>query len=296
MKAKVLFIVPYPINTAPSQRLKFEQYYSIFQQNGFELSQDSFMSQNFWNIAYKKGYYFLKIYHTLLAYIRRLYLLFFIKKYDIIYIHLWCTPFGFPFYEWLIKKLARKVIYDIDDMIYLGNTSENNKIIGFLKSTQKVMFLAKNADHIFTSTPKLVEFLSQYNSSITLIPATIDTDKYKPNHTLDTNEICIGWSGSHSTSKYLHLLDDVLKGITQKYNIRILVMGDPDFHVDGLKNLELMSWSLETELHNLQRINIGLHPLPDEEWVYGKSGGKLVQYMAVGIPIVATAIGPNYDA
>ena len=73
-------------------------------------------------------------------------------------------------------------------------------------------------------------------------------------------------------------------------------MGDPEYHVDGLKNLELMSWSLETELQNLQRIDIGLHPLPDEEWVYGKSGGKLVQYMAVGIPTIATAIGPNYDA
>src|SRR5205085_5404895 len=40
--------------------------------------------------------------------------------------------------------------------------------------------------------------------------------------------------------------------------------------------------------------DIGLYPLPDEEWVYGKSGLKALQYMAAGIPTVASAIGTNF--
>ena len=296
MKGRILFVVPYPFNSAPSQRLKFEQYYSIFKQNGFEITHKSFIGKNLWKVIYKKGFYFTKFLLTIISYIKRGVLLFSIRKYDIVYVHLWCTPFGPALYEWILKKLSRKLIYDLDDMVHLGNTSEQNKIISILKSNSKVEYLAKNADHIFTSTHKLVEYLYKYNLDISLIPATIDTNRYIPSFQEEKNEICIGWSGSQTTSKYLHLLDEVLKDITSKHPVKILVMGDPLFEIKGLRNLELLQWSAKEELTHLQKFNIGLHPLPDEEWVYGKSGGKLVQYMAVGIPTIASAIGPNYEA
>ena len=295
-KNKILVICPHPVGYVPGQRLKFEQYFKNWEVAGYEVTVSPFMSEDMQNVVYKKGFILVKILWTLNGYIRRYIGLFTIRQYDIIYLFLWGTPFGLPIFEWFVRKLSRKLIYDLDDMVHLGNTSEHNRIIKGLKSTKKVKFLAKNSNHIITSTPKLVEFLNNYGSNISLIPATIDTNRYKPLIQEETKEICIGWSGSHTTSKYLHLLDDVLKNISNKYPVKILVMGDPFFEIKGLKNLELINWSAENELSNLQKFSIGLHPLPDEEWVYGKSGGKLVQYMAVGIPTIATAIGPNYDA
>jgi glycosyltransferase involved in cell wall biosynthesis len=187
------------------------------------------------------------------------------------------------------------MIYDIDDLVYKAESSPNNKYVKYLKSGSKVDFLLKHADHVLVSTDKLLQYAQQFNTRVSSIPATIDVEKYNVQMPLKTDKVTIGWSGSHTTSKYLHLLDNVLRSLSQKQSIRIMVMGDKSFKIDNL-DVEIIDWSAEKEIENLLKFDIGLHPLPDEEWVYGKSGGKLVQYMAAGIPIVASAIGPNFKA
>ncbi len=296
MQKKILFITPYPFDSAPSQRLKFEQYYSAFELNGYNVSKASFISNMMWEIVYKKGYFMLKTWLTIIALFNRYKLLFSVHKYDIIYLHLWGTPFGFAFYEWLLRKLSKKLIYDIDDLIYMGNVNKNNRIISWLKTSIKPKYLLRTADQILVSTDKLYEFAKSYNNQVSLIPATIDVSKYSRKEQNLSNNIVIGWSGSSTTSKYLHLIDIPLKKISENRKVRIQVMGDPLFHIDGLENLEIIKWTSEQEISNIQRFDIGLHPLPDEAWVYGKSGGKLVQYMAAGIPIITSAIGPNFKA
>ena len=81
--------------------------------------------------------------------------------------------------------------------------------------------------------------------------------------------------------------------LSKTYNFRLLVIGDPTFDIEGLE-CESIKWVEETEVSDLQRIDIGIYPLPDEEWVLGKSGLKALQYMALGIPTIASAIGANY--
>ena len=105
--------------------------------------------------------------------------------------------------------------------------------------------------------------------------------------------MALGWSGSHSTSQYLYLLESVLQNISSSRSVKILVIGDASFNIDGVE-LEAISWSENTEVDDLTRIDIGLYPLPDEPWVYGKSGLKALQYMALGIPTVASAVGMNF--
>ena len=290
---RILVICPHPVGYVPGQRLKFEQYFESWRANGYEVDVSSFMSESLQNIVYLKGNYLKKIAGTIGGYGRRFIDLFSIPKYDVVYVFLWATPFGPPITEFLLTRLARKVIYDIDDLVYQGHTSPNNKIIAFLKSSSKVRFLMSNADRVLVSTDKLYSYTNQFTKNITIIPATIDVKKYNDKPAKIDAVVNIGWSGSHSTSKYLHLLDNVLKKISTMHNIKILVMGDKDFVIDGV-DIELLTWSAEDEITNLLKFDIGLHPLPDEEWVYGKSGGKLVQYMAAGIPIIASAIGPNF--
>jgi glycosyltransferase involved in cell wall biosynthesis len=230
---------------------------------------------------------------TLAGYMRRFRDLLRIPRYDIVYIFLWATPFGLPITEWLIRRLAKKQVYDIDDLVYIVKTSKHNSFIKPLKSSSKINFLIKNSDHVLVSTDELVAYTKKFNQNLSLIPATIDVKKYRFPVDHQSDVVMIGWSGSQTTSKYLHLIDDVLKYIAQKYPVKIMVMGDDDFALEGV-DIELLHWSAETEVANIQRFDIGLHPLPDEKWAYGKSGGKLVQYMAAGLPIIATAIAPNY--
>ncbi|MBV6462161.1 MAG: hypothetical protein HJHJAOHD_02305 [Flavobacteriales bacterium] len=290
---KILFLSPYPENKAPSQRLKYEQYFTILNQEGYRVYTSSFVNDKFWKIIYRKGYFFRKLFFTLLGYVKRIIVLFYIRKYDVVYVHLWVTPIGIPFFEYMVSLLSKKLIYDIDDMVFLGHSSQANRIWQGLKGTRKMIYLIKCADHVITCTPKLDEFVRKYNIHTTDISSTVDTVKYIPINSYKNNhQIVIGWSGSHSTSKYLYLIKDALKDLTKKYDYKLMVMGDASFQISGV-NIEAYDWSEDIELDTLQKFDIGLYPLPDEDWVYGKSGLKAIQYMALGIPTIATGLGAN---
>jgi L-malate glycosyltransferase len=292
---KILVICPYPENVAPSQRLKFEQYYDIFREAGYQVEVSPFISKDFFSIIYKKGFFLKKTLFTLNGYFRRIRDLFRLHNYDIVYMHLWATPFGPPFFEWMIRKLSRKMVYDIDDLVYLKNVdSKAHPVVTFIKGRKKPIYLMKVADHVITCTPYLDEFVKKLNPNTTDISSTVDTDKrYIPANKNDKDVVTLGWSGSLSTSKYFYLLSDVLKELADNYSFNIIVIGDSNVRIEGL-NITALDWKDETEIENLKKIDIGLYPLPDEEWVLGKSGLKAIQYMALGIPTVATAIGANY--
>jgi len=294
LKKNILFIVPYPHNTAPSQRLKFEQYYPEFERLGFNITSLSFVNKSFQKIIYKKGFYITKAIFTIIAYFKRYFALIKVNKYDVVYIHLWGTPLGLPIYEWCLRKLSKKLIYDIDDLVYLGKTSQNNRFLAILKGKMKPIYLMKYADHVITCTPYLDAFVKNYNHHTTDISSTINTTSYIPINTYhNDHELIIGWSGSHSTSQYLYLLKNVFIELQKHFSFRLLVMGDADFDIPGL-SIEAIAWKEEWEVSTLQKMDIGVYPLPhNEEWVLGKSGLKALQYMALGIPTIATNVGCN---
>jgi glycosyltransferase involved in cell wall biosynthesis len=294
MNKKILILCPYPENCAPSQRLKFEQYYSFLREQGFELEISPFMSSAFWKIVYKPGNLHLKAWFTLSGYFRRIKDLIRCKRYDAVYVHLWVTPFGFPLFERLLFSRTRHVLYDIDDLVYLkANKSAANGFIAAVKGRRKPIVLMQKARHVITCTPYLDEFVRRFNSSTTDISSTINTETYLPEQNKQNPLPIIGWSGSHSTSKYLYLLKDVLLEIQQECPFVLKVIGDPDFYIDGL-TIRAIRWEEATEVKELNDFDIGVYPLPDEEWVLGKSGLKALQYMALEIPTVATAIGANF--
>jgi len=291
---KILVLCPHPENVAPGQRLKYEQYFDHFRMNDIEVHVSPFMTLSFWNIVYKKGFLIEKIFWTLYGYLKRIIDLFRLRKYDCIYVFLWVTPFGSTFFERITSFISKKLIYDIDDLVFLKPENKINSIAKFFKSEQKSIYLMKKSNHVITCTPYLDEFVRKYNNNTTDISSTINTAIYQPvNKYTNSCALTIGWSGSFSTSKYLKLLTTPLKKIQTKYNVKILVIGDETFHIDGLE-IEAKHWSQKSEVSDLQRIDIGLYPLPNEKWVYGKSGLKALQYMALGIPTIATKIGANH--
>jgi L-malate glycosyltransferase len=294
-KRKILVLCPHPVGYVPGQRLKYEQYFGHWEKNGFEVTVSSFMSERMQQIVYKKGYFAEKILWTFWGYCRRFCDLFRIRRYDLIYSFLWVTPFGPPLFERMVAGLARKMIFDIDDLVYMRNERADKWYTRLFKGRDKPIYLMKKADHVITCTPYLDEFVRKFNIHTTDISSTINTEAYIPVKSYE-NKGCItlGWSGSHSTVRYLALLHPVLKELKKEIDFKLLVMGDSSFRLDGI-DVEAHDWSEEKEVSTLQRIDIGLYPLPlDEEWVYGKSGLKALQYMALGLPVVATAIGANF--
>ncbi len=296
---KILVLCPYPENRAPSQRLKYEQYFNAFREGGYDVRVSSFVNLRFWNIVYKRGLWLHKAWFTIGGYLKRLAILFQIRGYDIVYIHLWATPLGLPFFEWLIRKLARSVVYDIDDMVFLGHSSQANRVLQSLKGRKKMIYLMRVADHVITSTPSLEGFARKFNSRVTDIPTTLGTEHFsaKLNYGID-GPIVVGYSGSHSTSKYLLSIEPAFEILLNEklFDFVVFVVGDSKFRFKNSNiPVEAKDWKLEDEHSDLLRMDIGLYPLTDEPWVYGKRGGKALLYMGAGLPVIATAIGTNFD-
>lgn len=295
MAKKILIVCPNPENHAPGQRLKYEQYFESWRSDGWEIDVEPFISEAFQQVVYTDGNFVKKIYYTLTAYCRRIALLPKVSKYDVVYFFLWVTPFGVPVFEWMYTKAAKKVIFDIDDLVFLKNNPYEKKYLSWIKGKEKPIFLMKQADYVITCTPYLDKFVRQYNSKTTDISSTVDTEKryQSVNDYSNDDKLILGWSGSHSTSEYLYLLQNVLLKLKEQVDFKLLVMGDDSFHIDGLE-VEAIKWSEEKEIAQLQRIDIGLYPLPlNQEWVLGKSGLKAIQYCALGIPTIATDVGCN---
>jgi glycosyltransferase involved in cell wall biosynthesis len=149
------------------------------------------------------------------------------------------------------------------------------------------------ARHTIVCTPYLETFARLHTERVTTISSTIDTDAYRPRGVRwETDGVVVGWSGSHSTAPYLHRLDDVLRDLQRRDGIRVLVVGEEGFSTPGLR-LDARPWRLEREVDDLREMDVGVYPLPHEEWVLGKSGLKALQYMALGIPPVVERIGVN---
>lgn len=294
-KKRILVICPAPEKVYPSQRLKYEQYFNHWQSEGYEITIAPFMNHKLWAILYKKGYLFNKFYLTIWGYLKRIYDIFRAPSYDLIYIHLWVTPFGSSMFEYLLKLANPHIVYDIDDAVFKGHKSQMNWFIAWMKGKKKIFSLFKIAKHVIVCTKYLEEEALKYNNNVTDISSTFDTDRFFAlTNYRNSDIVTLGWTGSHSTIAFLHLLDAPLKEVAKKRKIKLLVICDRDFELDGV-NIENIRWSEENEVSDLHQIQIGLYPTPKEEWVLGKSGLKALTYQSCGIPCVATAFGSNLE-
>jgi glycosyltransferase involved in cell wall biosynthesis len=290
---RLLVLCPYPPDRAPSQRLKFEQYYGDWRAHGWSVDMRPFWDEAAWRILYRPGHRAQKAAALLRGLARRRRDLDDALRADLVYLHLEAAPVGPP---WIERRLARAgvpIVYDIDDLVHLPHGSRANPFMRVVRGRGKVAELIALARHVIVCTSHLAAYARGIQPNVTNISSTIDTDAYAPRPaSTATAGVVIGWSGSHSTSPYLHLLDGVLRDLQRELDVRILVIGDEQFETEGLR-LEARPWRLEREVQDLREIDIGVYPLPHEEWVLGKSGLKALQYMALAIPPVVERIGVN---
>lgn len=292
---RVLFLTRYPMEGA-SSRYRVHQYVPYLESLGVACDVQPFMDDAMYRLSFSPGHTLRKAWATVRACWRRLSKLRHAGAYDIVYLQRELFPFGPPFFERLLKQRGAVLFFDYDDALFIKKPSRYNPLATVLRSAGKTFTLFGLVDCVVAGNNWLRDRAREHGACAVTLDVAEDTQRIRM-HAPHTNErpVTIGWLGSKSTVKYLREIEPVLQEVARRYpGVRFEVVGGGDFSQAGVPWV-VTEWSLESELEALARFDIGLMPLPNEDWAKGKSGGKARTYMTAGVVPICAGIGYNLE-
>jgi glycosyltransferase involved in cell wall biosynthesis len=214
------------------------------------------------------------------------------SEYQAIILHCELIPFLPGWIECLL--LHKPYIYDFDDAFYLKYQIGR---FGFAKPLlgRKFNKIIADAAGVTAGNNLLTSYARQFNKNTKYLPTVVDTSRYIPIlEKRDNTVFTIGWIGSPSTAPYLAELVKPLSILGLEGQVKLIIIGGKAPSIPNII-IEEVEWNEKTELDLINSFDVGVMPLPDDDWTRGKCAFKLIQYMACALPVIASSVGANVD-
>lgn len=298
---KVLGLASYPVEAAAT-RYRLEQFVAPLADLGINLTIRPFLDSKLFETLYQRR----ALPRTAMALIKSFWLrmkdVLLLNKAQVVLVQREAMIFGPPLIEWLVVRVfKRPMVLDLDDATYVPYTSPTYGGLGrSLKWFSKTDDLIRWATVVTCGNRAIAEYAESNGATTRIIPTVVDTKVFRPAPRVAHSPLVLGWIGTHSTFPYLKAIFPVLQELarTSAFKLRIVGSGTSAVNIPGVE-VENLDWKLEREIGDFQSFDIGLYPIDAtlyaEKWAAGKSGFKAIQYMAVGIPFVATPVGAITD-
>jgi L-malate glycosyltransferase len=292
---RVLVLTPYPYGTTAGPRSSFELWERVLREAGISLEYAVFETDRLHQILYAHGRAAEKALEMTRAYVQFIPKVRHVDEYDAVLVNREATLIGPAIVERWVTRRGKPLIYLLDDPLYVPYRSPANGWLSYLKFFGKVKTLCRSSAVVLANSPSHSAFARRYNTNVWHIPSLVDGDLYtgwEPRSHHAEDRVRVGWSGSPSTVSNLQVIRRPLQALAARDDTELVMIGARDFGLPEVPHTRV-EWCAETEVKDLRRLDVGLVPVPLTRWTPHKFFLKLIQYMALGIPPVATPLGSN---
>jgi glycosyltransferase involved in cell wall biosynthesis len=194
----------------------------------------------------------------------------------------------------LLRKRAKRIVYDFDDSVMYRNSKAEDPISSSRR--RRFIQMIQKSDYVIAGNEFLKREALRFNANVEVIPTAIDGERYHlKTYPVRQERVTLGWIGDHGSIHYLEKMKPIFERIGEKYpHAELKIVCDIFFDCERMKVIK-KHWTSAEEVSDLQGFDIGLMPLVDDPWSWGKCGLKIIQYQGVGVPVVCTPVGINKD-
>jgi glycosyltransferase involved in cell wall biosynthesis len=292
---RVAAVVPYHVEFCAGQRFRIETWARLLARRGISIEILPFADRNLTQVLYRPREWTTKARRMIACYASQARRLLEAKRPDLVYIYREASLIGPALLEHLPRRWRVPIIYDLDEPLFVRYDSPSNGALAALKfGPSKTNALLSMSDTVFVANRALADYAERHARRVSIVPFAVDTERYRPAPSPPTGQLLIGWTGTRTSQKNLDQVAGALARLTQTHRATLRVIADEPVAYDGVP-VDFVPWSWPVEVPKMHDCHIAIVPVKPDVWSPWKFYYKLVQFMSLGLPVVASRVGSNVE-